>query len=434
MLRQLRVHLTLISIFITGMILSIICLFALQISEDQLDQRNHIAFQSHLNTIAYHLQYNQVISNSWLAQIESDNQLVIAIEDNGHPFLFKGSWTPSSDRKTLIDMAKSTALKNYQLDPSYPTSSTLKINKAFFSLHGTKGDYYRAAVAIVPTPRGTYTLTLLQDMKNETASIIHTRILFVSISFLGILLLALFSWWFAGRAILPIEVNQRKQVEFISAASHELKSPLAVIQSSSSALENQDPLSQLRFIHTIQKECTRMARLVDDLLLLATADAKTWTIHKSPTAIDTLLIDMLDLFLPLAHSKGQSISLLLPDSMTEPVWCDAERIQQAISILLDNALSYVPQGGKITLSLDTDEAATTLKVIDNGPGISPDHKTHIFDRFYRVDTSRQDKSHYGLGLSIASEIIRLHTGSITLQDTPGGGCTFVINLPVEQGI
>lgn len=430
MLKQLRKQLTLISTCITGLILCVICLLALQTSEKQLNARSQLAFQNHLNTIAYQLQHNQTIKNSWLAQIEADNDLIISIEDNGSPFLFRGAWNPHTDRHTLIEDAKKTALEVHHFDADTMPLSTFTISKVFFGMETNTNDSYHVAVASVPSSHGTYTLTLLQDRQEELLIILHTRILFFSISTLGIALLGLFSYWFSGRAIKPVEINQQKQVEFIAAASHELKSPLAVIQSSSSALIGQDPLQQTRFIHTIQKECTRMARLVDDLLLLATADADTWSIHTQPAELDILLIDLLDTFLPLSHVKQQKLTLNLPSHLVPPVPCDGERLVQAITILLDNALYYVPEKGHITLTMQTTPSTVKLKVIDNGPGISPACKAYVFDRFYRIDTSRQDKAHYGLGLSIAREIIRLHQGTLTLEDTPGGGCTFIIELPL----
>lgn len=432
MLKDLRLNLTYISAFITGTILSIICFLALQISEQQLDSRNHLAFENHLSTIAYQLQHNQVIKNSWLAQLEVDNDLIISIRDNGAPFLFRGSWGPRTSREELLKKAEEAGLNTYHFDLAADAPSILNIAKVFFQIQGAEGEYYRVALALIPSQKGTYALTLLQDMQSETAHIIYTRSLFISISLIGIMLLILFSYWFSGRAIRPVESAQIKQKEFIAAASHELKTPLAVIESNSSALrsgssDSSDP--NVRFISNIQKECMRMARLVDDLLLLATADAKTWTISTKPVEIDILLINLLDYFLPLSNKKKQQLTLELPDEILPPVMCDEERLTQSISILLDNAIHYVPKQGHISIELMRAQGHIIIQVIDNGPGISPHHQPHIFDRFYRADASRQDKSHYGLGLSIAQDIIKLHHGTLTLKDTPGGGCTFVIKLP-----
>lgn len=430
MLKELRLHLTLICSTITGLILCVICLIALQISETNIDKSNHMAFENQLQTITYQLQTYQSIKSSWLAQLEADNKLIISIEDNTQPLFFKGAWTPITSRDELIQKAHQIALKDYQFDIDAPPTSRLHITSQFFKIQGQEGEYYRVGLALIPSYKGSFSLTLLQDMSREKESIIYTRLLFIFISFMGILLLSLFSYWFAGRAILPITINQQKQVQFIAAASHELKSPLAVIQSNNSVIKSQSPLDNQTFTMQIEKECKRMARLVDDLLLLATADAKTWSIRKKPVELDILLIEMLDTFLPLANGKNQKLTLHLPEYTLPPILCDDERIQQAITILLDNALHYVQEGGYITIDLSMTSNTCLIKVIDNGPGISSSHTPHIFDRFYRVDSSRKDKNHYGLGLSIAKEIVHLHRGKLNFSPTPGGGCTFIIELPL----
>ncbi|WP_053985932.1 sensor histidine kinase [Niameybacter massiliensis] len=429
MLKGLRFQLALICSTITGLILFIICLISLQISESQLNSRNQIAFENQLQTISYQLQTQRNIKASWLAQLEADNKLIIYIEDNGHPFFFKGAWSPSTPRHDLLQQAHKDALEIHGFDKDVPATSTLSIDKIFFRIQGDTNDSYRVGIARIPSSVGSYTLTLLQDLSTEKATIIETRILFILISFTGILLLSLFSYWFAGRAIIPIEENQRKQVQFIAAASHELKTPLAVIRSSNALIQSQNHQEAQLFTSQIERECTRLTRLINDLLLLATADAHTWSIHKEPVDLDTLLIDLLDTFLPLAAQKQQHLTLHLPDEMLPPIPCDQERIEQIITILIDNALHYVPTGGHITIELNKTPGSYIIKIMDDGPGISKEHAPHIFDRFYRVDAARKDKNHYGLGLSIAKEIIHLHNGSLTHSPTPGGGCTFKIELP-----
>lgn len=429
MLKELRLQLTLISSTITGLILFIICFIALQISESQFNSSNQIAFENQLQTISYQLQTQRNIKSSWLAQLEADNRLIISIEDNGHPFFFKGSWSPPTPRHDLLQNAYLQALEIHGFDKDAPTTSSLSIDKIFFKIQGNANEYYRVGIARIPSTMGNYTLTLLQDLSNEKANIIETRVLFIMISFTGIVLLSIFSYWFAGRAIIPIEANQRKQVQFIAAASHELKTPLAVIRSSNSVIQSQNHEAVQLFTSQIERECARLTRLINDLLLLATADAHTWSIHKELVDLDTLLIDLLDTFLPIAAKKQQQLSLHLPDEMLPPIPCDQERIVQIITILIDNALYYVPVGGHITMELSKTPGASIIKIIDDGPGISKEHAPHIFDRFYRVDGARKDKNHYGLGLSIAKEIIHLHNGSLTLSPTPGGGCTFKIELP-----
>ena len=126
-----------------------------------------------------------------------------------------------------------------------------------------------------------------------------------------------------------------------------------------------------------------------------------------------------------------NFSVELPDEEFPLCSCDPERISQVLGILLDNAISYVPENGKIQLTLSQNSRGFCLSVTDNGPGIPDSAKASVFRRFYRADSARNNRQHFGLGLCIAYEIITLHQGMITVLDTPGGGSTFVISLPAS---
>lgn len=109
-----------------------------------------------------------------------------------------------------------------------------------------------------------------------------------------------------------------------------------------------------------------------------------------------------------------------------------EKVSQILTILIDNALSYVPEGGSIRLQAKKEPGAIAISVSDNGPGIPDSEKDSVFQRFYRSDASRNDKQHFGLGLCIAKEIALLHQGSLKILDTPGGGATFILKLPLQK--
>ncbi len=290
--------------------------------------------------------------------------------------------------------------------------------------------------------------------------------------------------------IRPIQENRQKQVQFIAAASHELRSPLTVILSNLDAVRSHLMACDDAFLDTLDLESRRMSRLIGDLLQLAGADNHTWSVQFSETEPDTLLLQTWENYESMALSKGLHFDIELPDEVVNPIRCDAERIRQLLSILIDNAFSYTPKGGRICLSLATEtpaflsdhlnhrklqqQSATDscfklrksgkmpfcpssafsrfkpsrssrsrlrtgaaqrqklyLSVIDNGPGIPDDQKDAVFERFHRLDTARRDKSHFGLGLCIAQEIASLHHGQLLLTDTPGGGATFTVILSYE---
>ncbi|MEF9960763.1 MAG: HAMP domain-containing sensor histidine kinase [Niameybacter sp.] len=434
MLRKLRLQLTLLSSSITASILIVMAILSLMLFEDQLNKQSHTAFSGYLNLITSKLQNDRVISQTWLAQMEATHHLVIFIEDNGTPLLFQGAFHPRSSRSSLIEMAQRTARHQYNFDPHAIPLSKLDVPTVTFSLTPSAKEHFLTGIAIVPSLNGAYTVTLLQDMQFEHTRISQTRLLFGGLVLCSVGLLAYFCWWFAGRAMIPIEKSKRKQVEFIAAASHELRAPLAAVQASVSVLSPTNIASNEHFISAIHGECKRMSHLVDDLLLLANADAETWSIHYSPVECDTLLIETLELFYPLAKAQGLLLGLELPNTIVPSITADANRIKQAITVLIDNAIHYTPSKGSIMASLSLEERHLTIKVIDNGPGIPDIHKPYIFDRFYRVDPSRHEKNHYDLGLSIAYEIIHLHGGRLSLEDTPQGGCTFIIKLSLTHSM
>ena len=192
-----------------------------------------------------------------------------------------------------------------------------------------------------------------------------------------------------------------------------------------------DQASRLR--QNIEVECARMSRLVDDLLSLARSDAGTWTIARETVDMDALLLETAELFCPVARQKGQRLLLEVPERDLPPVTGDPQRLRQVLSVLLDNAFSYTPQGGVVTLRAEVDGAALTLQVADTGPGISPQSLPYIFDRFYRADVSRTTKEHFGLGLSIAKELAALHGGTLRVARTGPEGTVFALRLPLHRG-
>lgn len=432
MIKQIRRHLTFICAFITAAILSTMSFIALNIFEKHFDAQTKGTLDNQLNTIIFRLQTERNIGQSYLLETETTYQLIISIEDNSTPLLFKGSHFSMEKRDALVKDAKRLATEQYgfNLTPIY--TSLINVPTATFEFKTSSHEHFNAALAVFGIDTGRCTLVILQDLSEADAYIKQIRLLFVALTLTGIILLALFSYWFSGHAIIPIENNMKQQAEFIAAASHELRSPLAVLQTSADVLQYEKGTQETHFIETIHRECQRMKRLVDDLLTLANTDAHHWSMKISQVEIPTLLIELYDSFFTLSKQKSIRFSLrFLEEDKLPLINADAERLKQVVAILLDNAVTYTPTGGTISLVVSLAKHQLTIQVIDNGPGIPDEHKTHIFDRFYRVDRSRHEKEHYGLGLSIAYEIIKLHHGQILLTDTPGGGCTFTICLPIS---
>jgi len=227
----------------------------------------------------------------------------------------------------------------------------------------------------------------------------------------------------------PLEEGQKKQNAFIAAVSHELRSPLTVIKTGVASIR-EDPSAAGQFLVHVEGECDRMARLINDMLLLAAADARHWRLNIEPIDMDTLLIECYDMFCTCMNKKQVVITLELPEEALCSIHGDKERIKQILTILTDNAMSYTPEGERIVLRAYQQKRYVVIEVEDHGKGMSEEEKKHAFERFFRGDQSRTGKKNFGLGLSIAKELIELHRGTILIRDTPGGGTTFVVKLPV----
>ena len=233
------------------------------------------------------------------------------------------------------------------------------------------------------------------------------------------------------QAMKPTKKAMQSQKNFIAAVSHELKTPLAVLLSATDVIETSPGCTTDIKNHAalIETEISRMARLIQDLLLLSSIDAGNWIFHKSKINADTLLINLYEKFEIICHKKSIDLQIRMPEECFPPLFSDEDRLNQIISIFLDNAISYSPEQSSILLEASIKKNNLAISIIDHGIGISEEDKKHIFDRFYRCDKSRTKKGHYGLGLSVANELVSLLDGKIYLSDTPGGGCTFTIAIP-----
>lgn len=426
-LRRLRRRLTLLCTALTGAVLLTVAIISLSLAEGQIRRGGEAVFQSNINAIVAKLQTDRVVSATWLAQTETAGRLILSISDGGTPLRFPGAWSPETDRGTLILRAAEGG-RALGVDPDTPPLSAIETTATpAFPVLGDAGERYLAAVVLIPAERGWQSLVLLRDMSSVDGQILLFRWAFAALVACAIGALFLLCWVFAGRAIDPIAQSQRRQAEFVAAASHELRSPLAVIRTSASALVL-SPGDAPRLALSIEQECSRMARLVDDLLCLARSDAGTWSLHMARVDLDSLLLETAEGFFPVARQKGQTLLLQVPDEALPPVLGDAERLRQILAVLLDNAFSYTPPGGTVTLSGRAAQGKVYLSVADTGPGVPPGDAERIFERFYRADQSRGGKGHFGLGLSIAAELSRLHGGSLHLADNGPGGATFELAL------
>ena len=222
--------------------------------------------------------------------------------------------------------------------------------------------------------------------------------------------------------------------EFVSNASHELKTPLATMKIMlESMLYQEDMPAELRteFLTDINKELDRLSNIVTDLLTLVQIDAREYQPMRSSTTLRELVEETVHRLEPLAREKEQNLKLTI--QAAAPINVDKTKIQQVIYNLIDNAIKYTPIGGKIVVLVKQEGKNAVLEVSDNGSGIPKKDQAHIFDRFYRVDRARSRATGgNGLGLSIVHQAVMLHDGAVTVHSEEGKGSTFRVELPLAQ--
>lgn len=205
---------------------------------------------------------------------------------------------------------------------------------------------------------------------------------------------------------------------------------MTAILSAASAMERAEGAEKETFSQVIHREGKRMGRLIEDMLTLASADSGGWQVRPQRIEPDMLALESYEAYAPQAKAKGLKMNLEIPQEVPA-IFADPDRVSQALSILLDNAISCTPPPGHITLGVSSQGRYLRFAVADTGPGVPDSEKERIFRRFYRGEKARTDKSHFGLGLSIAAEIAAKHGGDLRVEDNPTGGAVFILELPLR---
>lgn len=328
-----------------------------------------------------------------------------------------------------------TALKSKTPQADGFGKATATIQQGVFEIKGTSNDRYWGIPAQIASKNGNaYDLTLLYQQKNLWEQLKGHLIFYVMVWLAALACVIFISHLLLKKALEPTERALKSQKEFVASASHELKSPLAVLLMNLDLIDSLDlEDSQLKkAVRTMDNECMRMSRLVKDMLLLASSDAGTWTLNQSSVDIDTLLITLYETYEPLCQKKGISLSLDLSDCSYPALYTDKERLMQILSIYMDNALEHSQSQTDIQIQTELTGKDITFCVTDHGMGIAEEDKPFLFDRFYCVDKAHTDKSHFGLGLSIAEELAKMLHGKVGVKDTAGGGATFFVTFPLKS--
>lgn len=267
---------------------------------------------------------------------------------------------------------------------------------------------------------------ILIDGKSAFRATIPTLIICVLLVFVGLILFRFCAQILSRWMVKPIEDMINSEKKFISNASHELKTPLAVISANTELLSSEIGTDNKHLTY-IQQETSRMIALVQKMLTLTRLDAPQIQETHAVFPIDEALYDIIYPMESVAYEKHLS----LETDIQEHIKMDGneEQIQNLVSILLNNAISYTPEHGTIGIHAHVHNRKFYLSVDNTGDPIPEEMRDRLFERFFRADEARADNGHFGLGLSIAHSIVMNHSGKITVE-RQGDKNVFSVTLPV----
>lgn len=273
---------------------------------------------------------------------------------------------------------------------------------------------------------GTSRLLIVLDARLEFLSAERMLRAAALVAALAGLLLAAGAWLLIRRMLQPVQASFDRQKQFVWDASHEFKTPLAVISANAELLSRQ--VGPNEYLGYIQSEVRRTDSLVQSLLTLARMDKGTVTAEMKRFDLSQALLSVALPFESTVFEAGRTLETEVP----EGVWIrgDEAMLQQLAVILLSNALKYSNEGGLIRLSLAQKGRGAVITVYNTGEGIAPENLERIFDRFYREDLSHNSAvAGNGLGLAIARTIADVHRGHIRAESEQGKSATFIVTLP-----
>jgi heavy metal sensor kinase len=347
---------------------------------------------------------------SWQGNVTTRNGQQVRLysmilTENGTPF-------------AIIQVGESLAQLNAAL---HSVAFELVIIAPFILLLGAFGSYWLAARAFIPIDR------LIRTTQHIQAGELHQRVpvprTHDEVHRLAITL---------NEMINRLEAAFRRQRRFVADASHELRTPVAVIRSMTdlALLEELTSQEYKELLENINIETERLGRLISNLLVLVRADEGKMLLELESLRLDQLVKAVVTNAEVLAIEHNITLHV----EASEPIIIsgDEVRLIQVIMNLMDNAIIYTEAGGNVMVSIEKNSDTACLTLRDTGIGIAPEHLPHIFERFYRVDPARvrADGNSSGLGLAIVEGIIHAHNGSIRVESQPGQGTTFFVTLPL----
>ncbi len=264
------------------------------------------------------------------------------------------------------------------------------------------------------------------ELEDQYAALI---VAFASAAVGALVLVAAGGWFLSGKATEPVRRTMAHMRRFMADAAHELRTPVAVLRTRADvALQRErDPAAYVTALTAVGCEAERIGGIVDDLLILARADAGERPIAREAVYLDDLALEAVSGVRVLAERRG--VELAVREFDEAAVVGDPVLLRQLLVIVLDNAIKFTPAGGSVALEVRAESGRATVTVADTGAGIPPAELPRIFDRFYRGESARAHADGAGLGLSIARWIADAHRADIDVTSTPTVGTRVTIRFP-----
>jgi signal transduction histidine kinase len=312
------------------------------------------------------------------------------------------------------------------LAPASTLTTALSDGKAFASTTSSEGESLRVYVLAAQTQDGNDVLAQIgRSTEPEHSALSQLRTVLLAVFGGSVVPAGIAGFLLSGRALRPIKDAMDSQQTFIADASHELRTPVAVVRTNAELLQRHlasrggdAPAGDASAVEDILSESDRLAKMVDQMLTLAQADAGEMDLSRSAVPLDTLAEQVGRSLKALADAR--SISLNTSMNGRVEINGDPARLREMLVILTDNAIKYTDPGGKVDVTVSRTNKRATVEVTDTGHGIPAEALPHIFDRFYRIDKARsRDSGGTGLGLAIARQIVDAHGGTIRMESEEG---------------
>lgn len=236
------------------------------------------------------------------------------------------------------------------------------------------------------------------------------------------------------KAVTELQEALERQTRFVADASHELRTPVAVVlaEASSALARERSPDEYREALEACCQTARRMRRLVESLLLLVRVEAGQASSPRAVCELDRIAWETAELLRSLADEQNVALQL---ETKPAPCWGNSDELGQIVTNLVSNAINYNRPGGTVRVSAEAEAGFAVLRVEDTGQGIAKESLPHVFERFYRVDQSRSPTSgHFGLGLAITKGLVEAHSGTISVTSVLGEGSTFTVCLPMSKEV